>query len=70
MKADTQKMRENLEKSLMLVTALNPIIGYENSAKIAKLAYEKKISLKEASQESGILTPEKFEEVVRPEKMV
>ena len=70
LRADAQKMRENLEKSLMLVTALNPVIGYENSAKIAKLAYEKNISLKDASQELGILTPEKFEEVVRPEKMV
>ena len=70
LRADAQKMRENLEKSLMLVTALNPVIGYENSAKIAKLAYEKNISLKDASQELGILTPAKFEEVVRPEKMV
>ena len=70
LRADAEKMKENLEKSLMLVTALNPIIGYENAAKIAKLAYEKNISLKEACQESGILTPEKFEEVVRPEKMV
>lgn len=70
LKANTQKMRENLQKSLMLVTALNPVIGYENSAKIAKLAYEKNISLKEACQELSLLTPKKFDEVVKPEKMI
>ena len=69
-KANVSKMRENLEKSLMLVTALNPVIGYENAAKIAKLAHEKNISLREACLELGILTGEKFDETVRPEKMV
>ncbi len=69
-KANVSKMRENLEKSLMLVTALNPVIGYENAAKIAKLAHERNISLREACLELGILTGEKFDETVRPEKMV
>ncbi len=69
-KANVSKMRENLEKSLMLVTALNPVIGYENAAKIAKLAHEKNISLREACLELGILTGEKFDESVNPEKMV
>ena len=65
-----KKMREYLDESLMLVTALNPHIGYENAAKTAKLAYEKGISLKDACVELGFTTAEKFEEVVRPEDMV
>ena len=67
---NTAKMSENLNRSLMLVTALNPIIGYENSAKVAKLAHEKNISLKEACLELGLMTAEKFEEVFHPEYMV
>ena len=63
-------MRENLDKSLMLVTSLNPVIGYENAAKVAKLAHSKNISLKEACTELDLLSPEKFKEVVNPEKMV
>ena len=69
-KANTEKMNENLNRSLMLVTALNPIIGYENAAKVAKLAHRKNISLKDSCVELGLLTPEKFEEVFHPEKMV
>lgn len=69
-KPNTAKMSENLNRSLMLVTALNPIIGYENSAKVAKLAHEKNISLKEACLELGLMTAEKFEEVFHPEYMV
>ena len=69
-KANTEKMNENMKRSLMLVTALNPIIGYENAARVAKLAHKKNISLKEACIELGLLTPEKFEEVFHPEKMV
>ncbi len=65
-----KKMKENLEQSLMLVTVLNPYIGYENAAKTAKLAYEKGISLKDACIELGFMTAEKFDEVVRPEDMV
>ncbi|QTQ14437.1 class II fumarate hydratase [Treponema parvum] len=68
-KADKEKMRFNLHNSLMLVTALNPYIGYENSAKTAKKAYEENISLKEACVALGFLTPEKFDEAFKPERM-
>ena len=68
--ADRKKMHDNLHNSLMLVTALNPYIGYENAAKTAHLAFEKNISLKEACVELGFLTAEKFDEVFHPEKMV
>lgn len=64
------KIAENLEKSLMLVTALNPYIGYENAAKIAKTAHAEGITLKEAAAKTGLLTEEQFDEYVRPEKMV
>ena len=53
----------------MLVTALNPYIGYENAAKTAKKAFKDNISLKEACVELGFLTPEKFDEVFHPEEM-
>jgi fumarate hydratase class II len=65
-----QKISENLEKSLMLVTALNPHIGYENVAKIAKTAHAEGITLKEAALKLELLTEEQFDEYVRPEKMV
>ncbi len=68
-KANKQKMEHNLHNSLMLVTALNPYIGYENSAKTAKLAYKENISLKEACVKLGFLTSEKFDEVFHPEQM-
>lgn len=68
--ANTQKMDENLHRSLMLVTALNPYIGYENAAKTAKKAYQENISLKEACVALGFLTAERFDEVFRPEQMV
>ena len=61
--------RNNLYNSLMLVTALNPYIGYENAAKTAKKAYKENISLKEACVALGFLTAEKFDEVFRPEEM-
>lgn len=69
-KPDKQKMKQNLDKSLMLVTALNPYIGYENAAKVAKLAHTKRITLKQATVELGLLTAEKFDEIVKPENMV
>ena len=69
-KANKEKMHHNLHNSLMLVTALNPYIGYENAAKTAKKAYKDNISLKEACVELGFLTAEKFDEVFHPEKMV
>ena len=55
---------------LMLVTALNPYIGYENAAKTAKKAFKDNISLKEACVELGFLTAERFDEVFHPEEMV
>ncbi len=68
--ANKEKMHHNLHNSLMLVTALNPYIGYENAAKTAKKAYKDNISLKEACVELGFLTEEKFDEVFHPEEMV
>ena len=69
-KANKEKMHENLHRSLMLVTALNPVIGYEHSAKTAQKAYKENISLKEACVALGYLTPEKFDEVFHPEEMI
>ena len=69
-KANKEKMKENLEKSLMLVTGLNPYIGYEKSANIAKIAHKKGINLKEAAVELGYLTEEEFNKIIKPEKMV
>ena len=68
--ADRERMAENLERSLMLVTALNPYIGYENAAKVAKKAYQEGCSLREACVALGFLTAEKFDEVFHPEEMV
>ena len=68
-RANKEKMKHNLYNSLMLVTALNPYIGYENAAKTAKKAYKENISLKEACVALGFLTEEKFDEVFRPEEM-
>ena len=68
--ANREKMHHNLHNSLMLVTALNPYIGYENAAKTAKKAFKDNISLKEACVELGFLTAEKFDEVFHPEQMV
>ena len=68
--ANEEKMKENLQRSLMLVTALNPYIGYENAAKTAKKAYSENISLKEACVALGFLSAERFDEVFHPEEMV
>ena len=68
--ANREKMHHNLYNSLMLVTALNPYIGYENAAKTAKKAFKDNISLKEACVELGFLTAERFDEVFHPEQMV
>lgn len=68
--ADRERMEENLAKSLMLVTALNPHIGYDNAAKVAKLAYQRNCSLKEAAVSLGLLTPEAYDRAVKPEQMV
>ena len=63
------KIKEYLDSSLMLVTALNPVIGYENAAKIAKLAYRENLTLKQAALRLNLLTEEEFDKAVRPEKM-
>jgi fumarate hydratase class II len=64
------KIEELLNRSLMLVTALNPHIGYDNAAKIAKNAHKKGITLRESAIESKLLTGEQFDQWVRPEDMV
>ena len=69
-KANREKMHDNLHNSLMLVTALNPYIGYENAAKTVKKAFKDNISLKEACVALGFLTAERFDEVFHPEQMV
>ncbi len=69
-KPNKEKMDSNLRNSLMLVTALNVHIGYENAAKTAKLAYAENISLREACVKLGFLTAEKFDEVFHPEQMI
>ena len=64
------RITELVGKSLMLVTALNPVIGYDNAAKAAKNAHKKGITLRESVLELGLLDGAKFDEVVRPEKMI
>jgi len=68
--ANEMNIKKHLENSLMLVTSLNPVIGYDNAAKVAKKAHKENKTLKEAALELGLLTAEKFDEVVRPEKMI
>ncbi|MCQ2555141.1 MAG: class II fumarate hydratase [Clostridia bacterium] len=69
-KANKEKMHNNLYNSLMLVTALNPYIGYENAAKVAKTAYKDNTSLKEACVKLGFLSAEEFDKVFHPEQMI
>ncbi|MFZ3230279.1 MAG: class II fumarate hydratase [Pseudobdellovibrio sp.] len=69
MTANTAQIKKHLENSLMLVTALNPHIGYDNAAKIAKTAHKNGTTLKEEAVNLGFLTAEKFDQVVRPENM-
>jgi len=68
--ANEDRIKKIVNESLMLVTALNPHIGYDNAAKIAKKAHAEGKTLKEVTLELGLLTSEKFDEVVRPEQMV
>lgn len=68
--ANKEKMHHNLHNSLMLVTALNPYIGYENAAKTVKFAFENDISLKEACVSLGFLSQEEFDKVFKPEEMI
>ena len=68
--ANDTVIQKHVDNSLMLVTALNPHIGYDNAAKVAKKAFHDNITLREAAIQLGLLTGEKFDEAVRPEKMV
>ena len=63
-------IERNLENSLMLVTALSPHIGYENAAKVAKLAHAEGVTLREAAQKLGLMEPDRFDSVADPEKLV
>ncbi|HPU23143.1 MAG TPA: class II fumarate hydratase, partial [Candidatus Kapabacteria bacterium] len=65
-----EKIDYYVQNTLMLVTALNPYIGYDNAAKIAKHAHKNNLTLKQAAIELGILTEEEFDKYVRPEKML
>lgn len=68
--ANKKKIQEHLNNSLMLVTALNPKVGYDNAAKIAKNAHEKNITLKESAIVLGYMSGEEFDQLVRPEEMI
>ena len=70
LEANKEKIEENLNKSLMLVTALNPVIGYEKAAEIAKKALKENISLKESAKKLKYLSEQEFDEIVKPELMV
>ena len=70
LKADRERMKEHLNRSLMLVTCLTPRIGYEKAGQAARLAHLEKITLKEAVLRSGFLTAEEYDEIVDPGKMV
>ena len=69
-KANTKRIDEHLKNSLMLVTALNKYVGYDNAAKISKKAFEEDITLREAADKLGIISPKKFDKIVQPKKMV
>ncbi|UPM56341.1 class II fumarate hydratase [Gottfriedia acidiceleris] len=68
--ANIEVIEQNLNRSLMLVTALNPHIGYEKAASIAKLAFSENLTLKEAALKTGYLSEEEFDRIVRPENMI
>lgn len=69
-RANKERIAELMTQSLMLVTALNPVIGYDNAAKVAKKAHKEGTTLKEAAVSLGLMTAEEFDEHVRPEKML
>lgn len=70
LEANKEVINGHVERSLMLVTALNPHIGYEKAAEIAKLAFRENTTLKEAALKTGYITEEQYENWVVPEKMV
>ena len=69
-RANREKMHENLHRSLMLVKAISPIIGYENAARVAKKAYEEQLSLREACLQLGYMTAQEFDQAFHPEEMI
>ena len=69
-RANREKMSDNLHRSLMLVTSLNPYIGYDNAAKVAKKAHKENLSLREACIELGFMSAEEFDKVFHPEELV
>jgi fumarate hydratase class II len=68
--ANRDVIARHVENTLMLVTALNEVIGYDNAAKVAKLAHHKNMTLRQAAAELGLVKPEDFDKHVRPEKMI
>ncbi len=68
--ANTAQIKKHLDNSLMLVTSLNPHVGYDNAAKIAKTAHKNGTTLKEEAVKLGLLTAEQFDKIVRPEEMI
>ena len=70
LKADKKKIKQFLDNSLMLVTALSPIIGYDNAAKIAKRAYKNGTTLKEESIKSGLINEKEYNKIVDVKKMI
>ena len=68
--ADRRRIRELVERSLMLVTALNPRIGYDNAAKIAKLAHAENLTLRDAALKLGLLSSAELDQLLRPEQML
>ena len=69
LKPDRKRIAELVEKSLMLVTALSPKIGYDNAAKIAKMAHKENLTLREACAKAGLISPGEYDDIVKPEKM-
>jgi fumarate hydratase class II len=70
LEANEAKMKEYVDRSLMLVTALSPHIGYDRAAEIAKLAFKEGLTLKEAALKTGYVTAEQYDQWVRAENMV
>ena len=70
LKADKKKIKNFLDNSLMLVTALSPKVGYDNSAKIARKAYKNGTTLKEEAIKSGLITEKEYDKIVNPKKMI
>jgi fumarate hydratase, class II len=68
--ANEETIKEYVDKSLMLVTALNPYIGYEKAAEVAKFAFENNISLKEATLQKKYLKEEQFDQIMQPKNMI